>query len=272
MEVRGGNGRAEEMLEMAGLRTWIWCRPHQGAEGGGDVYYFSSCASGRISRMLLADVSGHGQAVSDTATGLRDLMRRNINFIRQERLFREMNRRFSEREGHSGFATAVVWTFFQPTRILQLSSAGHPCPLLFRKSENHWLALEQESLEGKDPADIPLGLFHQARFSELEVRLQTGDLILCYSDALVEAVDAQGNLLGIDGLKSAVSRLDPDCPQELIPGLLEQVGSLRSGNLNRDDVTLLLSQVTRSGIPLKDSLLSPLRILAGFRDRTRIFS
>ena len=91
LEVRGGNCRTNELFEMVGLRAWVFSRPHAGADGGGDVHYISSCASGRITRMLLADVSGHGAGVGVVAEGLRDLMRKNINYVNQTRLVREMN-------------------------------------------------------------------------------------------------------------------------------------------------------------------------------------
>ena len=78
MEVWGGNHAIDRGFQTAGLTIWIYSRPFGQAEGGGDVYYLSSCASGRITRMLLADVSGHGQSVAQFAAQLRDLMRRNV--------------------------------------------------------------------------------------------------------------------------------------------------------------------------------------------------
>ena len=59
---------------MPGLSVWVYSRPHGSSLGGGDVYYLSLCASGRISRVLLADVSGHGELVSGLGVGLRDVM------------------------------------------------------------------------------------------------------------------------------------------------------------------------------------------------------
>ena len=96
MEVWGGNQKADRHLEMPGLEAWIFSQPHLHAQGGGDVYYVSSCSSGRITRILLADVSGHGVDASKSAVGLRELMRRNINIIRQNRFVAEMNKQFSE--------------------------------------------------------------------------------------------------------------------------------------------------------------------------------
>lgn len=91
MEVWGGNRQVDRYLETPGLEAWIYSQPHQQAPGGGDVYYISSCASGRITRILLADVSGHGVDASKLAVGLRELMRRNINIVKQSRFVTEMN-------------------------------------------------------------------------------------------------------------------------------------------------------------------------------------
>ena len=73
MEVWGGHQAVDQSLQMPGLKVWVYSRPYGKAIGGGDVYYLSFCASGRITRMLLADVSGHGETVSQVAVGLRDL-------------------------------------------------------------------------------------------------------------------------------------------------------------------------------------------------------
>ena len=94
MEVWGGNSPVDRGFEVPGLDVWVYSRPYERAQRGGDVYYVSSCASGRITRLLLADVSGHGTAVASVATGLRDLMRQHVNLINQTRFVREMNRQF----------------------------------------------------------------------------------------------------------------------------------------------------------------------------------
>src|SRR5215210_7622302 len=95
MEVWGGNQLADSGVVMAGLDAWVYSKPFGGAIGGGDVYYVSSCATGRITRLLVADVSGHGTAVRATAVHLRELMRRYVNHIDQMRFVRSMNQQFA---------------------------------------------------------------------------------------------------------------------------------------------------------------------------------
>ena len=66
MEIRGGNVAVEEILDVR-LDEWIYSRPHESAQSGGDVHYLSLCASGTISRLILADISGHGASVAGFA-------------------------------------------------------------------------------------------------------------------------------------------------------------------------------------------------------------
>src|ERR1043165_9442152 len=71
MEVWGGNRPVDSCVIMAGLDAWVYSQPHGGGEGGGDVHYVSSCAAGMVTRLLVADVAGHGQSVAETASRLR---------------------------------------------------------------------------------------------------------------------------------------------------------------------------------------------------------
>src|SRR5258706_2672840 len=91
MEVWGGNQASDNGVIMPGLDAWVVSRPYEGDEAGGDIHYVSSCNTGRITRVLIADVSGHGQHVAKVASALRRLMRRYVNSIDQTRLVRCLN-------------------------------------------------------------------------------------------------------------------------------------------------------------------------------------
>src|SRR5437870_8980393 len=95
MEIWGGNHAVQSSVVLSGLDAWVLSVPHQGHRSGGDIHYFSSCATGRINRLLLADVSGHGDTVSSVARQLRDLMRRFVNHVDQGAFVRSLNREFT---------------------------------------------------------------------------------------------------------------------------------------------------------------------------------
>src|SRR5688500_16941273 len=105
MEVWGGNQLVDNSVSMSGLDAWVYSRPFHDDEDGGDVYYVSSCATGRITRLLVADVSGHGAAVGKIAIGLRTLMRQFVNRIDQSSFVTSMNAQFTEISQAGNFAT-----------------------------------------------------------------------------------------------------------------------------------------------------------------------
>ncbi len=272
MEVWGGNSPVNRGFEVPGLEVWVYSRPFERAEGGGDVYYVSSCASGRITRLLLADVSGHGKAVADVGVGLRDLMRRNVNLISQSRFVSEMNQQFSHQPDGEGFATAVVCTFFSPNQSLQLCSAGHEFPFLFHAEKVSWTSgAELSSVDrASRPADTPLGVIHEADYSRFDTKLGLGDMVLCTSDAFTESRDVAGEILGSEGLLRIINELDSSQPADVIPQLLQRLALEHQGNLSHDDATLILFRANGSIPSLVNNLMAPFRLLKPVRDSTGI--
>jgi serine phosphatase RsbU (regulator of sigma subunit) len=262
MEVWGGNQLADSGVVMAGLDAWVFSKPFGAADAGGDVYYVPSCATGRIVRLLVADVSGHGQAVSEIAGKQRTLMRRHVNQIGQTRFVRSMNEQFTSLSKVGCFATAVVTTFFAPTNYLSLCNAGHPPPLLYRAARKHWDFLEHKLDDNDGFGNIPLGVIDLTNYEQFDVRLKVGDLVLCYTDSLIEARNAAGEMLGPAGLLQILRTLDVTDPSRLTAQLLDAVQAWRGTPVCEDDVTVLLFRPNglAPSVPLKERLCAPFRV------------
>ena len=240
MEVWGGSQLTERSVEFGGLETWVYSKPYGDAEHGGDVYYASSCATGRISRLLLADVSGHGHAVAETAADLRSLMRRFVNRLDQGEFVKLLNQQFTELSKDGAFATAIVTTFFAPSRRLMICNAGHPRPLLYRAADGSWsLLAAKESRIAAAPRNLPLGMIHITEYEHFDVELQTGDWLVAYTDALIESHDSDGEMLGEAGILRIVRALGHADADKLIPSLLAEIAARNPKNLTDDDVTVL---------------------------------
>jgi serine phosphatase RsbU (regulator of sigma subunit) len=262
MEIWGGNKSTWSQFSLPGLDVWVYSKPYLSEVGGGDVYYLSSCASGRISRMLLADVSGHGTSVAPVAQALRDLMRRNINFIKQTQLVASLNSQFESISKKGCFATAIVSTFFSPTRTLSVCNAGHPVPLFRNGRTGQWSFDEAGSGEST-PRNLPIGVFDGVGYQSIKRKLNVNDMVLTYTDSLSEAVDADGKLLGTQGVCDTINRFVSLTPDRLIPSLLEAIQAMNSENLKADDTTVMLLRANGSGVRFIDNLKAPLRILKG---------
>src|SRR6202167_2659239 len=160
MEVWGGSQLTSRSVEFGGLDAWVYSKPFGKAHAGGDIYYASSCATGRITRLLLADVAGHGTTVASTAANPRTLMRRFVNRLDQTEFVRLLNQQFAALSESGTFATAVVATFFAPTQRLIVCNAGHPRPLLYQTAKQQWTFLGADPTnEEPTPNNIPLGIF-----------------------------------------------------------------------------------------------------------------
>jgi phosphoserine phosphatase RsbU/P len=235
MEVWGGSQLTDRGVEFGGLDAWVYSKPFGEAHSGGDVYYASSCATGRISRLLLADVAGHGKSAASTAADLRTLMRRFVNRLDQTEFVRLLNQQFAALSKAGVFATAVVTTFFSPTRRLMVCNAGHPRPLLYRAAHQRW-----EFLGDMAFGNLPLGILEMADYQQFDVELEPRDCLLSYTDALIESFDANGEMLGESGLLRIVRLLGDLEPSELIPTLLREIGERYPQNLSEDDVTVMV--------------------------------
>lgn len=267
MEVWGGSQLTSRGVELGGLEAWVFSKPYGEAQRGGDVYYASSCATGRITRLLLADVAGHGNAVAATAADLRTLMRRFVNRLDQTEFVRLLNQQFAGMSKDGTFATAVVTTFFAPSRRLTVCNAGHPRPLLYRAAQQQWTLLgHQGPVTKAKPQNIPLGMFDFAEYEHFDVELEPGDCLLSYTDALIESLDADGEMLGEAGLLRILQLLGNAAPEKLTEMLLAEIAQRYPENLSHDDVTVLLVRANGENprVSIKEKLSAQFRFLRAF--------
>jgi serine phosphatase RsbU (regulator of sigma subunit) len=243
MEIWGGNQAVESGIALAGLDAWVSSRPHEGGAHGGDIHYLSSCATGRINRLLVADVSGHGERVASLARTLRDLMRRYVNRLDQNALVRSLNREFAAVTQAGRFATAIVITYWSPDGTLELCNAGHPRPLWYRAATRAWEPLDAPAPKREaGVVNVPLGVIDLTRYETQRIRLEAGDAVLLYTDSLIEAMNPGGELLGDERLLDLVRALPEAAPAERIAALHESVARWRGGAEPDDDETILLIQ------------------------------
>jgi sigma-B regulation protein RsbU (phosphoserine phosphatase) len=244
LEVWGGNRAVDNGVVMAGLDAWLHSRPFRGDAAGGDIHYVSSCAAGMLTRVLVADVSGHGERVAAAAETLRGLMRRYVNYIDQSDLVRGLNSEFGSQADGGAFATAVVASYLTHSSEFTLCNAGHPRPLWFRARLRRWefMSGPSDAEAGDAPANVPLGIAEPTCYDQVRTRLGTGDLILIYTDSLIEARSPDGRMLGEQGLLALVRDLDASEPSDFLHALLGAVAAYcgDADGHQGDDLTILI--------------------------------
>lgn len=270
MEVWGGNGSRENHFVRPGLDVWIHSQAvSSSVAGGSDLYLLSSCSSGRITRMMVADVCSQGPHYAELAEKVRELMKQDINTIRQTRFVRETSRRLAESSEHGCLATALIGTYFAPTRKLSLCNTGNPPPLLFRAADQCWSVVKQVP-QDKPASPNSLRVTDYEEYQNFETTLASGDILLSFSNALTECCSEDGRILGMHGLMERVRQLDPKQPGELAAALTDKIKQEHPDNLANDDATVLLWQGTKTSVPWRDNLLAPLRYFQRAADKTKI--
>jgi sigma-B regulation protein RsbU (phosphoserine phosphatase) len=225
--------------ELPGLDAWISCRPLLPATRGGDLYYLSVCSQGSISRITLADVSGHGEGVSTLAERLRESLREHADHWDQSALIRQLNDSFLKISTAGKFATAVLLGHYVETGEILFTNAGHPPPLWYRSAAREWTLLQNETPYSKEIADLPLGLILGTAYTQAAVQLEPGDLLLLYTDGIIESPNDRGEELGLEGLLEMARGLPGGSASGAGAALLEAVKRFRGQAAAKDDETVV---------------------------------
>jgi serine phosphatase RsbU (regulator of sigma subunit) len=138
--------------------------------------------------------------------------------------------------GDLSFATGIIGRLATESGQLEWSCAGHPWPLLLRDRK----VVAELSCE---PA-LPFGLGGSPPRPKTE-ELQPDDAVLFYTDGVIEARTADGELFGLDRLADLLEReaASGRSAEEMLRRLVRAVLDHQAGGL-RDDATLLLVQWT----------------------------
>ncbi|MBX7257894.1 MAG: serine/threonine-protein phosphatase [Candidatus Hydrogenedentes bacterium] len=241
-EVWGGNGSIVTELQVPGMHGVLFSAACGGPKGG-DVYYSSACAAGVLARVCLADVAGHGEAVSQLSTWLHESMRKTMLRIDPSRVFSMLNTQVAG-FGETTLATAACLSFDAMSGNLRYCYAGHPPVLVKRANKPKWEPLSIESKRDASVRNVPLGVVDHAKFDVAVEQLNPGDRLFLYSDGVTEAPDAQGAQFGADGLLAFLNENSARNLTGIVEALGERLKSYSGvDSFRHDDVSFFLFEV-----------------------------
>jgi sigma-B regulation protein RsbU (phosphoserine phosphatase) len=199
----------------------------------GDLYDFLSYGTQQLG-VALGDVSGKGSAAAlygAVATGiLRSL---SPHKLQPSELLRQLNKLVCDRRVDGRYMTICFATWQKARRKLRVANAGQTQPLLWK--DGH---VEQLNLTG-----FPIGIFDDATYEEWSVKLNSGDVLLFYSDGITEASNREGKFFGGERLKSLLTANVHLSSSELADRILEEVREHTQGGAITDDRTLVVMKV-----------------------------
>ncbi|MFF3838270.1 PP2C family protein-serine/threonine phosphatase [Streptomyces sp. NPDC001930] len=237
-------------LQIAGL----YIPAEEEAELGGDLYAAARTAH-RNTRLLIGDVRGSGLgAISNTALLLgafraaahrqATLPRLAIHLDAAFRWDASQWRSRTEQDTIEDFATALLLDIPDDDPVVHLISCGHPPPLILRGDRLIPLAAQASHL--------PIGFGGAFGITDYAVQtfpFEVGDLLLLYTDGVIEARDNEGRFYP---LTERASQWTTDDPDELLRHLQDDLLAHVHAHLD-DDAAVVAIRRTASAPPPPDS-------------------
>jgi phosphoserine phosphatase RsbU/P len=196
---------------------------------GGDFYDVFEVKGGLVV-VLVGDVAGHGIEAARTATLVKDVVHAFAHqTVRPQEVLRRTNGLLVEKE-LPGFVTLFLGILDSETGEFRFASAGHPSMFLRRASGD---------IQALGTGSSPLGVHPDATWKSGAVGLEAGDLLLLYTDGVIEA-RRNGEYFGEKRLGTLLKRRRISV-ERLPHTVLDQVLAFSGGNLEDDVAVLALS-------------------------------
>jgi phosphoserine phosphatase RsbU/P len=164
---------------------------------GGDCYNFIAHNDDRLA-LVVGDASGKGLAAALMIANVQSSLRTAALFTGDDlaALLKVVNHQVYASSSEDRYATLFYGVFDSSTRILRYVNAGHNPPVVIRRDGSmHWL----------ETGGAPVGLFANSEYGEGSIQIETGDLVIAFTDGLIEATNQNGEEWGVQGLLKAAA-------------------------------------------------------------------
>lgn len=201
---------------------------------GGDCFHFVPLDR-RCVGFAVVDASGKGLPAALIVSNVQSSLRTAALFAPKDAaaVVRAVNRQLHACSPVDRYATLLYGVFDENTRTLHYVNAGHNPAVVIRRGEAVvWL-------EASAP---PVRLFAETVYQAQAVQLYPGDLIVAYTDGIVEAANTGSEEWGVDGLLAAVRRCRTRQPESIVEAAFAALDEF-SGDNQTDDATILAALV-----------------------------
>jgi serine phosphatase RsbU (regulator of sigma subunit) len=225
--------------DIAGLDVAFVYRPAR--QLGGDYYDFFPLSSERIA-IAMGDVSGKGLPSALLMASMQSLVRTNLAVHEGElaRFAGELSQRLYNETTDERYATLFFAVLDTSKLSLHYVNGGHNPPLLFRK----WtLSAQGSSPDVLDRGGPPLGLLAESRYFCGRASLQQGDVLVLYTDGLLDAVNKEQEQFGEERVRDVVRSSLLLSASEICEKIVDQLNEFAAGSPQWDDITLATVKV-----------------------------
>jgi serine phosphatase RsbU (regulator of sigma subunit)/pSer/pThr/pTyr-binding forkhead associated (FHA) protein len=224
----------QQLPVVAGYEFFAHYEPAQ--EVGGDYYGFIplSPQPQRLA-ILLGDVAGKGVPAALLMAKLSSDARFSLlsepNLAAAITVLNDLL--YQHTSQMDRFVTLAASLLDPATHRVTLVNAGHPAPLVYRRSSE-----QLEKADTQDVIGLPLGVSEGVAYRSNEFQLAPGDFVLVFSDGVTEAMDQDNNQLQLNAIYRALEK-GPLTPRAIGERIVRIVKQHAAGRSQHDDMTLV---------------------------------
>ncbi len=202
-------------------------------EIGGDFYDYIMLDNERIG-ITIGDVTGHGVEAAVVMGMVKSVIKLMAkNFENAAEVLENASREIAPDMDATTFATVAYAILDPKEKILHFARAGHNPLILYNPNRS-------PSLINYAPKGSVLGLPWGLTVEEIHIPLQSGDVLIQYTDGITEAKNKAGDEFGNERLYELVEKSYAPTAQEIAMAIKQNVAEFSKDSKEKDDVTLLV--------------------------------
>jgi sigma-B regulation protein RsbU (phosphoserine phosphatase) len=218
----------DELPSMPPLQMAVLFKPV--AQLGGDLYDWIKFDDGRLA-LVIGDVAGKGAPAALYAALASGVIRTRAGRKYPPAQMLELVNKTLYQRPVEGQYIAVTYSIYEPSSgTITLANSGLPYPLLARDGQASFL----------DIGGVPLGLLPDTKYEETQLKLQTGDVLVFYSDGVIEMRNEAGEEFGLKRLAETVRSSQEKSPEEIVKALSVSLADFIGRVRPFDDRTMIV--------------------------------
>ena len=219
-----------KLPEMPGYDLGVYTSP---ARGVCSDYYDVIPVRGGRNLVVFGDVAGKGVSAGLVMVMVRSILHLIVHSTKDAAtLMSWVNRGLSGKIDMDHFSTLSLLFANGQDGEMEYVNAAHQPLVLYRKAS--------DSLESVDIKSIPIGVERSTEYSSRSLKLDAGDILLLYSDGVIEAMNEQGRQFGRKNLGNALLRVRELGAREIAESIKTELDDFAGATRRHDDQTLLV--------------------------------
>jgi sigma-B regulation protein RsbU (phosphoserine phosphatase) len=202
---------------------------------GGDFFNYFVLPDNRLA-LLVGDVSGKGVSAALLMANIQATLRARLPHETDlARLADRLDRELDQNTPGGVYLTLFLGILETDGRLLRYVNAGHNPQFVVRR---------RGGLEALSSTGMPIALYAGHGYTASETRLEAGDLLFFYTDGLVEAENAAGDMIGSDRLQEMLTAEQGEQIADVLRHIEQQISEFRGKAELFDDATMMALRIS----------------------------